>query len=282
MTRRTILTLIGGLPVLFRAGAGSAMAAGPDIWTSFYQPSDTFADLDKLPEKGTFVYTVRQSTTIEEVAERILGDASLGPAVARWNDLRRPRLRAGQTIKLPLPRLALLYTLEALTKPANGFDLEPVDDDHKFRPGERFRLRISANRNGYLYAFNRDAEGYWRRLYPADLADGPAEKFTEYLMPGDGWFTLDKKEGKEELFLLLSLEPIDDLEPLFETPAGKTIPEDQEKIVESLLEREKSVRKGISRVEPGGPKWERGAVVALDPESGLPLLAYRLKLRREE
>lgn len=274
---------MGGLPLLFGVATGVARGADHNVWVNFYQPADSFADLDKLPEKGTFSYTVRETTTLASVAERILGDASLGPAIARWNNLpRRARLHRGESVRLPLPKLAVLYTLEALTKQSNGYDLEPVDDDHKFRPGERFRLRITPNRDGYLYAFNRDAEGYWKRLYPAEAPDGPVERFTEYTMPADGWFSLDEKEGKEEVFILLSLEPIDDLDPLFDTTVGKTIPQDQEKIMESLLEREKSVTKGISRVEPGGPKSEKGAVVTLDPSSGLPLLAYRLRLRRNE
>jgi hypothetical protein len=224
---------------------------------------------------------------LSSIADKFYADARRGRAIAAWNGLEpHARLRSGKDVKLVIPRLALMATLEVMKKSDQGCSLEPAASDRRFKRDEQFRLRVSANASGWLYTFNRDAEGRWKRLHPILASGGEILRFTDYVLPNDAgettsWFRLDHDKGAEELVLIFAVEPVDELAEILDLPPGEELKESQENTLDTLLERKEKVAKGITRVEGDSAKREAGAIISLGPDSGAPILIYRIRLLRE-
>ncbi len=98
-----------------------------------------------------------------------------------------------------------------------GTGLDEVDVDSTFHSGDRIRLSIEANGNGYLYVINRGSSGSWKVLFPSAEVDGGSntiERGRRYEIPNGFWFTFDEQAGEEKLFIVLSRRPEPDLENL--------------------------------------------------------------------
>jgi hypothetical protein len=77
------------------------------------------------------------------------------------------------------------------------------------------------------------------------------------------------------------VEPVDELAEILDLPPGEELKESQENTLDTLLERKEKVAKGITRVEGDSAKREAGAIISLGPDSGAPILIYRIRLLRE-
>ena len=98
-----------------------------------------------------------------------------------------------------------------------GAESVEVSPDEVFHSGDRIRLRIEVNGNGYLYIIHRGSSGVWKPLFPsADIAGGDnrVEKGKLYDIPSGYVFTFDEQPGEERLFIVLSRRPESDLEGL--------------------------------------------------------------------
>jgi hypothetical protein len=98
-----------------------------------------------------------------------------------------------------------------------GAESVEVSPDDVFHSGDRIRLRVEANGNGYLYIIHRGSSGVWRPLFPsADIAGGDnrVERGKSYDIPSGYVFTFDEQPGQERLFIVLSRQPEKDLEGL--------------------------------------------------------------------
>ena len=287
MNRRNILKAFAAAPLaLSAAGAKTPATPDPSLWERFYTRPLLAKDLNELPKEGVFTYTVIRGDTLPGIAAKFYADPKSARAIASWNDLEtRAHLHAGQELQLVIPRLALLAAVEVMAKNEGGCTLEAVVPDRRFRKGELFRLRLSANASGWLYAFNRDPDGRWKRLHPTVASESEIVRFTEYVLPNDSvsaaWFQLDRDKGAEEVVCLFAVEAIEELAEILDVPLGDELSEKQENSLDSLLDREEKATKGITRVEGDSAKREAGAIVALGPDSGAPILIYRLKLERE-
>lgn len=98
-----------------------------------------------------------------------------------------------------------------------------VSPDAVFHSGDRIRLRVEANGNGYLYIIHRGSSGVWKPLFPSsDIAGGDnrVEKGKAYEIPSGYVFTFDEQPGEEKLFIVLSRQPEKDLEGLIYSLSG--------------------------------------------------------------
>ena len=113
------------------------------------------------------------------------------------------------------PRLGLGMTL--FMRDSNGLALR-VDPDHVFRKGDRVRVLLETNADGYLYIFNTTNDGPATMIYPhADLDEAgnyiqahvpfeiPASSATEERLR---WFAFDEVAGTERLFFVFTREPL--------------------------------------------------------------------------
>ena len=81
-----------------------------------------------------------------------------------------------------------------------------------FRSGDRIKLNLRSNRNGYLYVIGLGSSGTSRVLFPDrdDVANGIKAK-TTYAVPFSTNLKFDDTPGEEKLLVLLSQKPIPQL-----------------------------------------------------------------------
>ncbi len=115
-------------------------------------------------------------------------------------------------VSLSSDRIGLRYTL--LQRNASG-KYDEVLPSTIFHSGDHVKISIMANHAGYLYIIQQGSSGTWSPIFPGqDAAQGTnyVESGKVYEIPNDGAFELNKQPGKEHLFILLSLNPINDLD----------------------------------------------------------------------
>ena len=114
-----------------------------------------------------------------------------------------------------VPRMGLGMTL--FMRDSNGLAVR-VDPAREFRKGDRVRVLLETNADGYLYIFNTTNDGPPVMIYPdADLDEGgnylqahvpfeiPSSMATEERLR---WFAFDEVGGTERLFFLFTREPL--------------------------------------------------------------------------
>jgi hypothetical protein len=131
-------------------------------------------------------------------------------------------------VSLTTEHLGLRYTL--LQETSSGVYSEALPST-VFHSGDRVRLSIMANHPGYLYIIQQGSSGAWSPIYPSRDAARDSN-FVEagrvYEIPRDGAFEFNQQPGKEHVFIVLSAQPIGDLDGaifgLQNQPAAPTSP----------------------------------------------------------
>jgi len=129
------------------------------------------------------------------------------------------------------PPLGLRYTILKRT----GDQQAEVNSDTVFHAGDRIRLAVEANDDGYLYVVNRGSSGTWKVLFPSPEiknGDNRIQRLANYDIPSGYTFTFDEQGGEEKLFVVLSRQPEPDLEKLIYSLGQGTISQPDEKTVE--------------------------------------------------
>jgi len=112
-------------------------------------------------------------------------------------------------------RMGLGLTL--FMRDSNGLAVR-VDPDHVFQKGDRVRVLLETNADGYLYIFNTTDDGPPTMIYPhADLDEAgnylqahvpfeiPTSEATQERLR---WFAFDETGGTEHLFFVFTREPL--------------------------------------------------------------------------
>jgi hypothetical protein len=113
-----------------------------------------------------------------------------------------------------------------------GDEYREVDPDTVFRSGDRIRVSVESNDEGYLYIVIKGTSGSWKVLFPsAEVAEGSnrVSSGRQYLIPPPpGRFAFDEQAGEERLFIVLSRTPEPSLEQLiYSLGSGKPKPAGQ-------------------------------------------------------
>ena len=113
------------------------------------------------------------------------------------------------------PRIGLGLTL--FMRDSNGLAIR-TDPDHVFRKGDRVRVLLETNTDGYLYIFNTTNDGPAVMIYPdADLdeAGNYIQAHVPFEIPSSlsdqerlRWFAFDDVAGTERLFFVFTREPL--------------------------------------------------------------------------
>jgi hypothetical protein len=111
--------------------------------------------------------------------------------------------------------LGIGYTL--YMRELNG-EAVRVDPSRSFRTGERVRILLETNSDGYLYIFNTTDNGDPVMIYPDVRLDGGGNYIEAHVpieIPSSEetderfrWFTFDNKPGTERLYVVFSREPL--------------------------------------------------------------------------
>jgi hypothetical protein len=91
--------------------------------------------------------------------------------------------------------------------------VQTVSSQRAFYDGQRFRLAVKPPRTGYLYLLCQTSQGEGRLLHPSARGGGnhiPAGRAVSF--PQRGWFRFDQEPGTERLYLILSEQPIAELD----------------------------------------------------------------------
>src|ERR1022692_4471743 len=147
--------------------------------------------------------------------------APVPPAPGAQTAARSP---APATASMPAsgaPPLGLRYTILKLA--ADNTPTE-VPNDTVFHAGDRIRFAVEANAAGYLYIVNQGSSGNWKPMFPsAEIEDGNnrIEGWRPYTMPPKSRLAFDSTVGTENLFIVFSLQPENDLENMIYSLQGK-------------------------------------------------------------
>lgn len=250
------------------------LAQGGEADDLFYQPFRVAADggAEAARKMPTFVHAAEKGETLFHIAERFLHDPYKARILEQLNDVSDPlRLREGQKILVPRPQMALKYEVQKLQ---DNKDLKLVGSQERFQAGDRFQVRLSANMDGYLYVANREANGDVHLLFPGPKRKAPRiRRYSEYLMPPDGWYRFDEDDGDEELWVLVAAEPLPEID--------RAVADRDRKVRSaSAFEpyfAESSKHKGIEVVRA---EEESRGIVTVSPGSDVLILAHRIVLRR--
>src|SRR5215510_14094180 len=122
---------------------------------------------------------------------------------------------SGSSTPVNARRLGLGVTL--FMRDSNGLAVR-VDPDHVFRKGDRVRVLLETNTDGYLYIFNTTNDGPATMIYPdADLyeAGNYLQAHVPFEIPTSTaaeerlrWFAFDDVAGTEHLFFVFTREPL--------------------------------------------------------------------------
>src|ERR1044072_8960625 len=131
------------------------------------------------------------------------------------NSGKKPNPPSDPATPVNARRIGLGVTL--FMRDSNGLAVR-TDPDHVFRKGDRVRVLLETNTDGYLYILNTTDDGAATMIYPdADLDEAgnylqahvpfeiPTSLATEERLR---WFAFDENAGTERLFLVFTREPL--------------------------------------------------------------------------
>src|SRR6266511_1282107 len=117
--------------------------------------------------------------------------------------------------RITAPKMGLGLTL--FTRDANGLAVR-VDPSHEFHKGDRVRVLLETNADGYLYIFNTTDGGKPVMIYPdaqLDDAGNYIQSHVPFEIPSSvateerlRWFSFDEQPGAERLFFVFTREPL--------------------------------------------------------------------------
>ena len=131
---------------------------------------------------------------------------------------------AGNISRLPLPAIALGYTI--FMRDMNGRAVR-VDPTREFHNGDRIRISLEPNVDGYVYVFHTENDGPPEMIYPDARLEG-GENWIEAHVPIEipstleaderlRWFQFYGNAGTERLYVVVTREP------LAEVPYGESL-----------------------------------------------------------
>ncbi|MDQ5844489.1 MAG: DUF4384 domain-containing protein [Acidobacteriota bacterium] len=148
------------------------------------------------------------------------------PGPARKPNRRRPKaITGGGNVTTPAPtggtskataqRIGMGLTL--FMRDSNGMAVR-TDPSREFKNGDRVRVLLETNADGYLYIFNTTDGGQPELIYPApelDEAGNYIQAHVPFEIPSSvapeerlRWFAFDQNPGTEKVYFVFSREPL--------------------------------------------------------------------------
>lgn len=121
-------------------------------------------------------------------------------------------------VAINAPRIGLGLTL--FMRDSNGLAIR-TDPSHVFRKGDRVRVLLETNSDGYLYIFNTTNDGAPIMIYPdaqLDEAGNYMQAHVPFEIPSSlgaqerlRWLAFDEYAGNERLFFVFTREPLKEI-----------------------------------------------------------------------
>ena len=184
----------------------------------FYSPAKPAAAKAKPPVASAAAAAPKPTKTKKAVPERAAVNAVPEPpaAAAATSVAYRPGTGGDDpVIAISTQPLALRYSLIQIE--SEGDEAE-VSTSKVFHAGDRVRIRVQSNQDGYLYVVQRGSSGNWEPMFPSlAINDGKnrIEARASLDLPSKTQaFTFNAQSGDERLFVILSRTPVNDVERL--------------------------------------------------------------------
>lgn len=185
----------------------------------FYSPAKPAAAKAKPPVASAAAAAPKPTKTKKAVPERAAVNAVAEPpaAAAATSVAYRPGTGGDDpVIAISTQPLALRYSLVQIAESED--DDAEVSTSKVFHAGDRVRIRVQSNQDGYLYVVQRGSSGNWEPLFPSlAINDGKnrIEARASLDLPSKTQaFTFNAQAGDERLFVILSRTPVNDVERL--------------------------------------------------------------------
>lgn len=109
------------------------------------------------------------------------------------------------------PTVISLRTTIELTRDGETTTVLP---SHEFQSGDQIRFVYTTNIDGYVYWLAEGSTGSYQMLFPNEQAgmDNAIAMNQEYTIPVSGHWTFDANPGTENILVILSAQPIPELE----------------------------------------------------------------------
>ena len=108
----------------------------------------------------------------------------------------------------PVKYMGVTYWVDRMGK--NG-EMKRVTSSTVFRRGDRIRVSLKSNRDGYLYVINQGSTGTSTMLFPGPRTSEGSNRITAnqtYEIPPNGFFRFDENPGTETLMVMVSPSPM--------------------------------------------------------------------------
>lgn len=136
------------------------------------------------------------------------------PATSGTNELVSKSYSPELTAKSPTEDLATKTPGTDLRSLSYGLELgtaggpRAVPEDHRFEPGDQFRIRLETDFPAWIYLFNRTSgDDAYSVVYPESAAEHVARTGKLVLPPGPAWWHMDETPDDERLVLVVASEP---------------------------------------------------------------------------
>ena len=124
---------------------------------------------------------------------------------------------APQMVRVSQEQIGLRYSL--LLHQQDGTYAE-VSPSKVFHSGDQLRISVMANQPGYLYMISQGSSGNWSPVFPGAGSARDANRVESghlYQFPsGKDSIRFDQHPGDEKLFLIVSRQPLTDLDAMIE------------------------------------------------------------------
>lgn len=144
----------------------------------------------------------------------------------------------------------ILYWIE-LVQPGSG-NVKRVSNDRVFRSGDRIRIHIIPNSDGYLNILHKGSTGAMQLIPVSKTENGMVKMGMDYVIPSDGgWLRFDQNPGKESLQLVFaSIKSSEEVLNAAKAAATQITPAIPEQIL-TIYDKYKGSKNLVTEVESG-------------------------------
>ena len=141
----------------------------------------------------------------------------------------------------------------------NSTEIRNLTNKSVLNSSNRYKLIFAPTKTTYVYIYQKDATGKIEQLFPNKVNSNPTYSGETYFVPSQTeWFFLDNNKGKEQFYLITSLQADKALEKQYKqvTAARKSnnysqLRTSEKKLAKMLKTRSKSTSRGIGGIVSG-------------------------------
>lgn len=146
------------------------------------------------------------------------------------------------------PAVAFKFAFGSVAGQGDQAKLAAVGRDAVLKSGDRLKMMVEMKRKSFVYVFHSSDRDGLKLLFPYSFEQfttdyQPSVKY--YIPRGEAWFELDNQPGRENFYMLASVERLSDLEELYkkyEAADAQSKPDLMRKVLDKIRDLRKQNR----------------------------------------